>query len=184
VHLPLKRKASKFAAEESVKNPEAFKDIVMNESSIRELETKPGLFNRTMAKLTAKNCAKQLITNEYQLDLSITKEWLLENAKFLTIEHILRGPEGYADYALCYTLKGRLIIDDDYYDSGHKVEFLKYKNFNGDIIVDVNGLLLANMIIHSLNDHKKNLMIEHNIVGFNEDAIFMEEFRKILIDNI
>ncbi len=184
VHLPLKRKASKFAAEESVKNPTAFKDIVMNESSIRELEIKPGMFNRTMAKLTGKNCAKQLITNEYQLDLSITKEWLLENAKFLTIEHILRGPEGYADYALCYPLKGRLIIDDDYYDSGHKVEFLKYKNFNGDIIVDVNGLLLANMIIHSLNDQKKNLMIEHNIVGFNEDAIFMEEFRKILIDNI
>ena len=184
VHLPLKRKASKFAAEESVKNPTAFKDIVMNESSIRELETKPGLFNRTMAKLTGKNCAKQLITNEYQLDLSITKQWLLENAKFLTIEHILRGPEGYADYALSYPLNNRLIIDDDYYDSDHKVEFLKYKDFNGDIIVDVNGLLLAKMIIDSLDDQKKNLMIEHNIVGFNDELIFTEEFRKILIDNI
>jgi hypothetical protein len=184
VHLPLKRKASKFAAEESIKNPTAFKDIVMNESSIRELETKPGLFNRTMAKLTGKNCAKQLITNDYQLNLSMTKEWLLENAKFLTIEHILRGPEGYADYALSYPLNNRLIIDDDYYDSEHKVEFLKYKDFNGDIIVDVNGLLLAKMIIDSLDDQKKNLMIEHNIVGFNQDLIFMEEFRKILMNNI
>ena len=185
VHSPLKRKASKFAAEESVKNPTAFKDIVMNESSIRELETKPGLFNRTMAKLTGKNCAKQLITNEYQpSNLSITEEWLLENAKFLTIEHILKGPEGYADYALCYPLNNRLIIDDDYYDSKHKVTFLKYKDFNGDIIVDLNGQFLVNMIIDSLNDQKKNLMIEHNIVGFNEDAIFIEEFRKILIDNI
>ena len=184
VHLPLKRKASKFAAEESVKNPTAFKDIVMNESSIRELETKPGLFNRTMAKFTGKNCAKQVITNEYQVDLSITKEWLLENATFLTIEHILRGPEGYADYALSYPLNNRLIIDDDYYDSEHKVEFLKYKDFKGDIIVDVNGLLLVNMIIDSLNNQKKNLMIEHNIVGFNDDAIFIEKFRKILMDNI
>jgi hypothetical protein len=187
VHLPLKRKASKFAAEESVKNPTAFKDIVMNESSIRELETKPGLFNRTMAKLTGKNCAKQLITNEYSnqpSNLSITKEWLFENAKFLTIEHILRGPEGYADYALSYVLNDRLIIDDDYYDSEHKVEFLKYRDFNGDIIVDVNGLLLGKMIVDSLNDRKKNLMIEHNIVGFNEDAIFMEQFVKILIDNV
>jgi hypothetical protein len=184
VHSPLKRKASKFAAEESIKNPTAFKDIIMSESSIRELETKPGLFNRTMAKLTGKNRAKQLITNEYQLDLSITKQWLLENAKFLTIEHILRGPEGYADYALSYPLNNRLIIDDDYYDSEHKVEFLKYKDFNGDIIVDVNGLLLAKMIIDSLDDQKKNLMIEHNIVGFNQDLIFMEEFRKILMNNI
>jgi hypothetical protein len=185
VHLPLKRKASKFAAEESVKNPTAFKDIVMNESSIRELEIKPGLFNRTMAKLTGKNCAKQLITNE-QLDLSITKEWLLENAKFLTIEHILRGPEGYADYALSYPLNNRLIIDDYYYDSEHKVEFLKYKDFNGDIIVDLEGAILGKMIIDSLDDRIKNLIIEHKITGFfpKIDTIFMEEFTKILIDNI
>ena len=40
------------------------------------------------------------------------------------------------------------------------------------------------MIVDSLNDRKKNLMIEHNIVGFNEDAIFMEQFVKILIDNV
>jgi hypothetical protein len=182
VHLPLKRKASKFAAEESVKNPTAFKDIVMNETSIRELEAKPGLFNRTMAKLTGKNCAKQLI--DQPTNLSITKDWLLENAKFLTIEHILRGPEGYADYALSYPLNNRLIIDDDYYDSEHKVTFLKYKDFNGDIIVDLNGQFLGKMIIDSLNDQKKNLMIEHEIVDFNEDAIFTEEFIKILIANI
>jgi hypothetical protein len=182
VRLPLKRKAGKFAAEECVKNPEAFKEIVMNESSIRELEYKPGIFNRTMAQLTGKNCAKQLI--EQPVNLSITKEWLLENAKFLTIEHILRGSEGYADYALSYPLNNRLIIDDDYYDSEHKVVFLKYKDFNGDIIVDVNGLFLGKMIVDSLNDRKKNLMIEHEIVGFNEDVIFMEEFIKILMDNI
>jgi hypothetical protein len=182
VHLPLKRKASKFAAEESIKNPTAFKDIVMNETSIRELEAKPGLFNRTMAKLTGKNCAKQLI--DQPTNLSITKDWLLENAKFLTIEHILRGPEGYADYALSYPLNNRLIIDDDYYDSEHKVTFLKYKDFNGDIIVDLNGQFLGKMIIDSLNDQKKNLMIEHEIVDFNEDAIFTEEFIKILIANI
>ena len=182
VHLPLKRKAGKFAAEECIKNPEAFKDIFMNESSIRELETRPGMFNRTMAQLTGKNCAKQLI--DQPANLSITKEWLLENAKFLTIEHILRGSEGYADYALSYPLNGRLIIDDDYYDSEYKVEFLKYKDFKGNIIVDLNGLFLGKMIIDSLNDQKKNLMIEHNIVGFNEDSIFTEEFIKILIDNI
>ena len=182
VRLPLKRKAGKFAAEECVKNPEAFKEIVMNESSIRELEYKPGMFNRTIAQLTGKNSAKQLI--EQPANLLITKEWLLENAKFLTIEHILRGPEGYADYALSYPLNNRLIIDDDYYDSEHKLVFLKYKDFKGDIIVDINGLLLGKMIVDSLNDQKKNLMIEHEIVDFNEDSIFMEEFRKILMENI
>jgi hypothetical protein len=40
------------------------------------------------------------------------------------------------------------------------------------------------MIVDSLKDRKKNLMIEHEIVGVNEDPIFMEEFIKILMENI
>jgi hypothetical protein len=41
-------------------------------TSIRDLETKPSLFNRTLAQLTGKNCAKQIDTeyltteNEYE----------------------------------------------------------------------------------------------------------------------
>ena len=62
VHSPLKRKAGEFAAEESVKNPTALKEIINNMSSIRDLETKPCLFNRTLAQLTGKNCAKQIDT--------------------------------------------------------------------------------------------------------------------------
>jgi hypothetical protein len=185
VRLPLKRKAGKFAAEECVKNPEAFKEIVMNESSIRELEYKPGMFNRTMAQLTGKNCAKQLIEQEQPANLSITKEWLLENAKFLTIEHILRGPEGYADYALSYPLNNRLIIDDDYYDSEDKVEFLKYKDFKGDIIVDVNGLFLGKMIIDSLYDRVKTLLKDDKLfIRDQTKDIFMTEFIEILLNNI
>ena len=60
VHSPLKRKAGEFAAEESVKNPTALKEIINNMTSIRDLETKPCLFNRTLAQLTGKNCARQL----------------------------------------------------------------------------------------------------------------------------
>jgi len=185
VHLPLKRKASKFAAEESIKNPTAFKDIVMNETSIRELEIKPGLFNRTMAKLTGKNCARQLITTIEQLDLSITEEWLLENAKFLSIEHILRGPEGYADYALTYPLNERLIIDDDYYDSKHKVAFLKYKNFKGDIITDVNGLFLGKMIIDSLDERVKILAKDNESIYIDyKDDNFISLFIEFVVSNI
>jgi uncharacterized Zn-finger protein len=60
VHSPLKRKAGAFAAEESVKNPTALKEIINNMTSIRDLETKPSLFNRTLAQLTGKNCAREL----------------------------------------------------------------------------------------------------------------------------
>jgi hypothetical protein len=60
VHSPLKRKAGAFAAEESVKNPTALKEIINNMTSIKDLETKPCLFNRTLAQLTGKNCAREI----------------------------------------------------------------------------------------------------------------------------
>jgi hypothetical protein len=184
VHLPLKIKASKFASEECVKNPTAYKDIVMNESSIRELESKPGLFNRTMAQLTGKNCAKPLLVKSSEnSDLTITEEWLIENAKFLTIEHILRGPEGYADYALSYPLNGRL-IEEDY----SNLTFIKYKDRKGDIITDHGGKMMTKMLLDSVREKTYELIELNDNVRFEcediEDSIFMEEFRKILMDNI
>jgi hypothetical protein len=186
VHLPLKRKASKFASEECVKNPTAYKDIVMNESSIRELETKPGLFNRTMAQLTGKNCAKPLLVkSESNSDLTITEEWLIENAKFLTIEHILRGPEGYADYALSYPLNDRLIEEEDYSNP----TFIKYKDSSGNVITDYGGKILLKMLLDSVRERTREL-IESNDENVRsecvniEDSIFQDEFISIVMDNI
>ena len=67
VHSPLKRKAGEFAAEESVKNPTALKEIINNMTSIRDLETKPCLFNRTLAQLTGKNCARQQVIDNQEM---------------------------------------------------------------------------------------------------------------------
>jgi len=185
VHLPLKIKASKFASEECVKNPTAYKDIVMNESSIRELEIKPGLFNRTMAQLTGKNCAKPLLVkSESNSDLTITEEWLIENAKFLTIEHMLRGPEGYADYALSYPLNGRLIEEEDYSNP----TFIKYKDRKGDIITDYGGTMLLKMLFESVRERTHELIESNDTVRFEcediEDSIFQEAFISIVMINI
>jgi hypothetical protein len=184
VHLPLKRKASKFASEECVKNPTAYKDIVMNESSIRELETKPGLFNRTMAKLTGKNCVRPLLVKSSEnIDLTITEEWLIENAKFLMIEHILRGPEGYVDYALSYPLNDRL-IEEDYSNP----TFIKYKDRTGDIITDYGGKMLSKMLFESVRERTYEIIESNDNVrlkcGNIEDSIFQEEFISILMSNI
>ena len=198
VHLPLKRKACEFAAEEYVKNPSASKEIITSENSIRELESKPGLFNRTMAQLTGKNCSKQLITetdqppdlsiteelleNDQLPDLSITEEWLLENAKFLSMKHILRGPEGYADYALSYPLKDRLIIDDDDLEQ----TFLSFRNSSGEIIIDYGAKMLFKMLFESVRE-QIYLLLEENTkietVKF-DSPVFQKEFTKILLDNV
>ena len=184
VHLPLKRKASKFAAEEYIKNPSASKEIIMNETSIRELESKPGLFNRTLAQLTRKNCARQLVTSSAQQhNLLITEEWLLENVKFLTIEHILRGTEGYADYALSYPLNDRL-IEEDYLNP----TFIKYKDRKGNIITDYGGKMLTKMLIDSVRERTYELIESNDNVRFEcediEDSNFQEEFISIVMNNI
>jgi hypothetical protein len=179
VHLPLKRKASKFAAEESIKNSSSFKDIIMSETSIRELESKPGLFNRTLAQLTAKNCVRPLcIESSQKTDLSITEEWLLENAKFLTLEHILKGPEGYADYALSYPLNNRLIEDEDDYS------FVKYRDIDGCIITDYGCKILSEMILNSIKHRTDELLKYSNILVDINDCIFKNEFITILMNNI
>ena len=71
MHSPLKRKAGAFAAEESVKNPTALKEIINNMTSIKDLEIKPCLFNRTLAQLTGKNCAKQIDTESFAAEEDI-----------------------------------------------------------------------------------------------------------------
>jgi hypothetical protein len=185
VHLPLKRKAGKFAAEEYVKNPSSSKEIIMNETSIRELESKPGLFNRTLAQLTGKNCVRPLSvkSSEQPNYLPITEELLLENAKFLTIDHILRGPEGYADYALSYPLNDRL-IEEDYSNP----VFIKYKDRSGNIIIDYGGKMLTKMLFDSVRERTYKLIESNKNISFEygniEDSNFQDEFISIVISNI
>jgi hypothetical protein len=115
--------------------------------------------------------------------LRITEELLIENAKFLTIEHILRGPEGYADYALSYPLNDRL-IEEDYSNP----IFVKYKDRKGDIITDYGGKMLTKMLLdsvrertHELIESNDNLKIECSDI---EDSTFQDEFINILMSNI
>jgi hypothetical protein len=183
VHAPLKKKASEIAAKELVKNPDMMKEINRNSTSIAELTSKPGVFNTAMAEMTGKNSAKELLIETSARDLSITEEWLIENAKFLTIEHILRGPEGYADYALSYPLNDRL-IEEEYSNP----TFIKYKNRLGDIITDYGGKMLTKMLFDSVRERTYEL-IESNYnvrseCGNIEDSIFQEEFISIVMSNI
>ena len=187
VHLPLKRKAGKFAAEEYVKNPSASKEIIMNETSIRELETKPGLFNRTLAQLTGKKCVRPLsVKSTPNIDLSISEDLILENAKFLTIDHIRKGSEGYAEYALSYILCDRLLIDEDYYNSVSKSSILRYIGNDGRLITDYGGKIFTNMIINSLRKRNKTLSEENpnDIFLDLDDLLFQEEFIELVMNNI
>ena len=122
------------------------------------------------------------------INLLITEELLLENAKFLTIHHIKRGPEGYADYALSYPLYDRLLIDEDYYNSVSKTSILRYIDNNGIVITDHGGKILTSMIINSLRERNRTLKEENssNDIIFSDldDSSFQEEFIELIMSNI
>jgi hypothetical protein len=183
VHAPLKKKACEIAAKELVKNPDMMKEINRNSTSIAELTSKPGVFNTAMAEMTGKNSAKELLIETSDRDLAITEEWLIENATFLTIEHILRGPEGYADYALSYPLNDRL-IEEEYSNP----TFIKYKNRSGDIITDYGGKMLTKMLFDSVKERTYELIESNENVrsecGNIENSIFQKEFISIVMSNI
>ena len=183
VHAPLKKKACEIAAKELVKNPDMMKEINRNSTSIAELTSKPGVFNTAMAEMTGKNSAKELLIETSDRDLSITEEWLIENSTFLTIEHILRGPEGYADYALSYPLNDRL-IEEEYSNP----TFIKYKNNSGDIITDYGGKMLTKIFFDSVKERTYELIESNDNVrsecGNIEDSIFQKEFISIVMSNI
>jgi hypothetical protein len=187
VHAPLKKKACEIAAKELVKNPDMMKEINRNSTCISELTSKPGIFNTTMAEMTGKNSARELLVDTIlsEPDLIITKEWLIENAKFLTIEHILRGPEGYAHYALSYPLNDRIIEDDD-----SEKKFVKYRNKDG-IVIDYGAKKLTYLLFDSIRARKDVLIEEYQrnnneklVLKDIESKIFRTEFTKILFENL
>ena len=183
VHAPLKKKACEIAAKELVKNPDMMKEINRNSTSISELTSKPGVFNTAMAEMTGKNSAKELLIETSDYYLAITEKWLIENAKFLTIDHILRGPEGYADYALSYPLNDRL-IEEEYLNP----TFLKYRDSSGNIITDYGGKMLTKMLFESVRERTCELINSNDKVQIEyvniEDSIFQKEFISIVMNNI
>ena len=157
VHDPIKKKAGEIAAVEITKNPMLIAEITKNSFSITELDSKPGVFNRRMAQLTGKNCARLVSAPESKLEdiFPITQECLIENVKFFTIEHILRGPEGYADYFISYPLKDRLLVVD-YSDA-----VITFKDGCCETIIDSGAVILTKLIFDSLRVRNKELIMEY-----------------------
>lgn len=190
VHEPLKRKAGQIAAAELSRNPEMINVITKNSSCINELDSKPGVFNKQIAQLTGKNRARKIqdvITRNIKdnnSDLAITEELLLENSRFLTTEHISKGPEGYAEYALEYPLHGRLLIKDDYYESVQKPSFLKYIDSNGHVVLDHKGFALMEMFFDSIKSRHEELTGMTLFKDQESDSVFKTEFINLVMNNI
>lgn len=131
----------------SEKNELLLKKDVM----IRELQDK---LENVAIKAASRTTNTTQINNYIQKLELTTDEYLEEKVPQLTIEHIKKGPKGYAEYALEYPLNNRLVCVDY---SRRKV---KYKDKEGKVITDPEMTKLAKKLFESINSRNKELIME------------------------
>ena len=85
----------------------------------------------------------------------LTQEHFEDNARFLSLDHIKKGFQGYAQYALDYPLKGRVKCTDY---SRRKV---KFRNEDGDIIVDPEMKQVRTRLFNALRSRNQELTSEY-----------------------
>jgi hypothetical protein len=80
---------------------------------------------------------------------------ITDNVPMLTLEHHSKGAEGYAQYALEFPFKDKIVTVDV---ARNKI---KYKNEEGDIIEDVGFKKMMAKLCTALKDRSFNLSQEH-----------------------
>jgi hypothetical protein len=120
------------------------------EKNIKELQDK---LENVAIKAISRPTTRNTHINNYINQLKpVTKEHLLDSVSNLTIDHIIKGPEGYAEYALEYPLKDRMLCSDY---SRRKV---KFKDNDGNVITDPEMTTLVVKFFDSIKDKNRELI--------------------------
>jgi hypothetical protein len=129
------------------------KTIQKYEKQIKELQDKlEHIAVKAVSRSTYSTSNKTRINNYIQQLQPLTEEKLKESVNNLTIDHIKKGPEGYAQYALDYPLKDKMVCVDF---SRRKI---KFKDNDGNVITDHEMTGLATKFFNSIKDKNKELI--------------------------
>jgi len=141
---------------------DAKKEIEMLKNTVKELrEDKKDLQDRydnlslTAVKRPVNNTKNIQINNYIQKMEPLRLEDIKDSVPMLTLDHHVKGPEGYAEYALEFPFKNKIVCVDV---ARNKI---KYKNDDGDVIEDVGFRKMMTKLCESLKDRSYNLCQEH-----------------------
>uniref|UniRef100_A0A6C0JTP6 C2H2-type domain-containing protein n=1 Tax=viral metagenome TaxID=1070528 RepID=A0A6C0JTP6_9ZZZZ len=102
------------------------------------------------------NSTKNIQINNYIKNMSpLLESDIKENVQYLTLDHHVKGAEGYAEYALEFPFKDKIVCVDT---ARNKI---KYKNEEGDVIEDVGFRKMMEKLCLALKDRSFNLSQEH-----------------------
>ena len=110
----------------------------------------------TAVKRPTTTSTKNIQINNYIKNMPpLLENDLKDSIPMLTLEHHVKGAEGYAEYALEFPFKGKIVCVDT---ARNKI---KYKNEEGDIIEDVGFKKMMTKLCGALKDRSFNLSQEH-----------------------
>jgi hypothetical protein len=99
---------------------------------------------------------KNIQINNYIKNMPpLLEQDIKDNIQYLTLDHHVKGAEGYAEYALEFPFKNKIVCVDT---ARNKI---KYKNEEGDIIEDVGFRKMMEKLCDALKDRSFNLCQEH-----------------------
>ena len=87
--------------------------------------------------------------------LPLTEKHFEEQAEFLNIEHIKNGAEGYAQYAVEFPLKNRIMCSD------YARRKIKYKDNEGNIITDPEMSKISQKLFKAIENQNDTLISNH-----------------------
>ena len=126
---------------------------------IKELQDQLASIARTAAsRPTHVQNNNQRINNVINNMLPITEEHLIEQAQYLTLEHIKQGANGYVQYALEYPLKDRIICVD------YSRRKIKYKDQEDNIIEDPEMIKLSQKFFKAIENTNSELINNHLVL--------------------
>ena len=129
------------------------RELQKREDMIKGLQDK--LENVAIVSASRPTTSNTQINNYIQKLEVITDQHLLDQSQHLTIEHIKKGPAGYAEYAMAHPFRDRLICVDY---SRRKV---KFKESDGTLINDPEMNRLASKFFQSIKDRNTELIQEY-----------------------
>lgn len=102
------------------------------------------------------NSTKNIQINNYIKNMPpLLESDIKENIQYLTLDHHVKGAEGYAEYALEFPFKDKIVCVDT---ARNKI---KYKNEDGDVIEDVGFRKMMEKLCLALKDRSFDLSQAH-----------------------
>ena len=124
-------------------------------SELKNLQNRYDNLSLTAVKRPATSTKNIQINNYIKNMPSLLESDIQNSVPMLTLEHHVMGAEGYAQYALEFPFKDKIVCVDV---SRNKI---KYKNEDGDIIEDVGFKKMMTKLCSALKDRSFSLCQEH-----------------------